>query len=122
MFFLPASTVPTRKRVQFLSYQPQTTGQLHLVVVKKTFAIVIASRRKETIMHRNQYLSESAYGVDFEEISGTLSCHTSIARWWQNPRTFPTVGFDHWEHGRLVVGHPGVRLASGVEGRWSSTP
>ncbi|GBN13280.1 hypothetical protein AVEN_169435-1, partial [Araneus ventricosus] len=29
--------------------------------------------------------------------------------------------FDHWEQRRLVVGHPGVRLASGVEGKRSST-
>ncbi|GBN48346.1 hypothetical protein AVEN_100259-1 [Araneus ventricosus] len=122
MFSLPASTVPTGKRVQFLSCQPQTTGELHLVVVKETLARVIASRRKATTIHRNQYLSESAYGVDFEEISGTLSCHTVKLRWWQDPRTFPTVGFDHWEHGRLVVGRPGVRLASGVKERRSSTP
>ncbi|GBL95004.1 hypothetical protein AVEN_187512-1 [Araneus ventricosus] len=46
MFFLPASTVPTRRRVQFLSCQPQTAGQLHLVVIKETFARVLASRRK----------------------------------------------------------------------------
>ncbi|GBM66216.1 hypothetical protein AVEN_27905-1 [Araneus ventricosus] len=29
----------------------------------------------------------------------------------------PQLDFDHLEQGRLVVGHPGVRLASGVEGR-----
>ncbi|GBL89957.1 hypothetical protein AVEN_186012-1 [Araneus ventricosus] len=89
MFSLPASTVPTRKRVQFLSCQPQTTGQLHLVVVKETFARVIASRRKATTMHRNQYLSQSAYGVDFEEISGTLSCHACIAPVVAKPKNLP---------------------------------
>ncbi|GBN94941.1 hypothetical protein AVEN_126010-1 [Araneus ventricosus] len=89
MFSLSASTVPTRKRVQSLSCQPQTTGQLHLVVVKETFARVIASRRKATTMHRNQYLSESAYGVDFEEISGTLSCHTCKAPLVAKPKNLP---------------------------------
>ncbi|GBM90485.1 hypothetical protein AVEN_51887-1 [Araneus ventricosus] len=122
MFSFSASTVPTRKRIQFLSCQPQTTGQLHLVVVSETFARVIASRRKATTMHRNQYLSESAYGVDFEEISGTLSCHTCIAQVVAKPKNLLHGGFDHWEHGRLVVGRPGVRLASRVEGRRSSTP
>ncbi|GBO18267.1 hypothetical protein AVEN_51891-1 [Araneus ventricosus] len=75
---LPASTVPTRKRVQHLSCQPQTAGQLHLAVIKETFARVIASRGKATTMHRSQYLSESAFGVGYEEISGTLSCHVCI--------------------------------------------
>ncbi|GBM63471.1 hypothetical protein AVEN_260904-1 [Araneus ventricosus] len=89
MFSLPASIIPTRKRVQFLSCQPQTTGQLHLVVVKETFARVIASRRKATTMHRNQYPSESAYGVVFEEISGTLSCHTCIAPVVAIPKNLP---------------------------------
>ncbi|GBM88384.1 hypothetical protein AVEN_149441-1 [Araneus ventricosus] len=78
-FSLPASTVPKRERVQYLSCQPQTAGQLHLVVIKETFAMVIASRGKATTMHRNQYLSESAFGVGYEEISGTISCHTCIA-------------------------------------------
>ncbi|GBN96880.1 hypothetical protein AVEN_2066-1 [Araneus ventricosus] len=121
MFSLPASTVPTRKRVHYLSCQPQTAGQLRLVVIKETFVRVIASRGKATTIHRNQYLSER-FGVGYEEISGTLLCHTCIAQRLQNPRTFPTVVFDHWERGRLVVGHPGVRLVSGVEGRRSSTP
>ncbi|GBM97236.1 hypothetical protein AVEN_180112-1 [Araneus ventricosus] len=89
MFSLPASTVPTRKRVQFLSCQPQTTGQLYLVVVKKTLARVIASRRKATTMHKNQHLSESAYGVDFADISSTLSCHTCIAPVVPKPKNFP---------------------------------
>ncbi|GBO09102.1 hypothetical protein AVEN_133061-1 [Araneus ventricosus] len=89
MFFLPASTVPTRKRVQFLSCHPQTTGQLHLVVVKETLARVIASRRKATTMHRNQYLPESVYGVEFEEINGTLSCHTCIAPVVAKPKKLP---------------------------------
>ncbi|GBN27471.1 hypothetical protein AVEN_226452-1 [Araneus ventricosus] len=79
MLSLPASIVFTRKRVQYLSCQPQTAGQLHLVVIKETFARVIASRGKATTMHRNQYLSESAFGVRYEEISGNLSCHTCIA-------------------------------------------
>ncbi|GBM85598.1 hypothetical protein AVEN_38370-1 [Araneus ventricosus] len=79
MFSLPASTVPTRKSVQYLPCQQQTAGQLHLVVIKETFPRVIASRRKATTMHRNQYLSESAFGVGYEEISGTLSCHSCIA-------------------------------------------
>ncbi|GBM12652.1 hypothetical protein AVEN_46142-1 [Araneus ventricosus] len=34
-------------------------------------------REKAITMQRNQYLSESAFG-GFEEISGTLSCHTCI--------------------------------------------
>ncbi|GBM58113.1 hypothetical protein AVEN_122545-1 [Araneus ventricosus] len=106
MFSLPASTVPTRKRVQFLSGQPQTAGQLHLVVIKETFPRVIASRRKATTMHRNQYLSESAYGVGYEEISGTLSCHTCIAPVVGKLTNHPAVGFDHWEHGSLLVGSP----------------
>ncbi|GBO11091.1 hypothetical protein AVEN_33054-1 [Araneus ventricosus] len=44
-------------------------------------------------------------GIDIcqRRISGTLSCHPCIARWWQNPRNFPTVGFDHWEHGRSMT-------------------
>ncbi|GBM91681.1 hypothetical protein AVEN_79274-1 [Araneus ventricosus] len=78
-----------QKRKRFLSCQPQTTGQLHLVVVKDTFARVIASRRKATTMHRNQYLSESAYGVDFEEISGTLSCYTCISPVVAKPKNVP---------------------------------
>ncbi|GBN95233.1 hypothetical protein AVEN_70396-1 [Araneus ventricosus] len=94
MFSLPASTVPTRKSVHFLSCQPQTTGQLHLVVVKETFVRVIASRRKATTMSRNQYLSENAYGVEFEEISGTLSCHTCIAPVVAKPENLP--------HGRIL--------------------
>ncbi|GBO18737.1 hypothetical protein AVEN_48236-1 [Araneus ventricosus] len=71
-------------------------------------------------MHRNKYLSESALKSANEKNSGTLSCHTCIL-WWGNSRTFPTVGFDHWKHGRLVVGRSVVRLSSGVEGRRSST-
>ncbi|GBL60600.1 hypothetical protein AVEN_71779-1 [Araneus ventricosus] len=59
------------------------------VVVKETFARVIASRRKATTMRRNQYLSESAYGVDFEEISGTLSCHTCIPPVVAKPKNLP---------------------------------
>ncbi|GBO23103.1 hypothetical protein AVEN_215611-1 [Araneus ventricosus] len=106
MFFLPASTVPTRKRVQFLSCQPRTAGQLHLVVIKETFTRVIASCRKATTMHRNQYLSESAYGVGYEEISGTLSFHTCIALVVGKFTNHSTVGFDHWEHGSLLVGRP----------------
>ncbi|GBM14675.1 hypothetical protein AVEN_97185-1 [Araneus ventricosus] len=35
-----------KKRVQFLSCQPQTAGQRHLVVIKETFSRVIASCRK----------------------------------------------------------------------------
>ncbi|GBN64176.1 hypothetical protein AVEN_163284-1 [Araneus ventricosus] len=69
--------------------QPQTTGQLHLVVVKETFARVITSRRKATTLHRIQYLSESAYGVDYEEISGTHSCQTSIAPVVAKPKNLP---------------------------------
>ncbi|GBM29264.1 hypothetical protein AVEN_155218-1 [Araneus ventricosus] len=111
-----------RKRVQYLSCQPQTAGQLHLVVIKETFARGIASRGKATTMHRNQCLSESAFGVGYEEISGTLSCHTCIAPVWRNSRTFPTVGIDHWEYGGLVVGRPGRRFSSGVKGRRSSSP
>ncbi|GBM99316.1 hypothetical protein AVEN_264621-1 [Araneus ventricosus] len=79
MFSLPAGTVPTRKRVQYISCQPQTASQLHLVVIKEMFARVIASRGKATTMHRNQYLSESAFVVGYEEIRATLSCHTCIA-------------------------------------------
>ncbi|GBN08943.1 hypothetical protein AVEN_11944-1 [Araneus ventricosus] len=52
------------------------------------------------------------------------------AVWWRRnrapvvmkPRNHPTVGIDHWEHGSLVVGRPGVRMSSGVKGRRSSTP
>ncbi|GBO12222.1 hypothetical protein AVEN_58030-1 [Araneus ventricosus] len=106
MFSLPASIVPLRKRVQFLSCQPQTAGQLHLVVIQETFARVIASRRKAITMHRNQYLSESVYGVGYEEISGTVSCHTCIAPVVVKLTNHPTVGFDHWEHGSLLVGRP----------------
>ncbi|GBM34493.1 hypothetical protein AVEN_106727-1 [Araneus ventricosus] len=106
MFSFTASTVPTRKRVRFLSCQAQTTGQLHLVIIKETFARVIASRRKATTMHRNQYLSESAYGVGYEEINGTLSCHTCIAPVVGKLTNHPTVGFVHWEHGSLLVGRP----------------
>ncbi|GBM35968.1 hypothetical protein AVEN_201682-1 [Araneus ventricosus] len=106
MFSLPASTIPRRKRVQFLSCQPQTAGQLHLVVIKETLVRVIASRRKATTMHRNQYLSESAYGVGYEEISGTLSCHTCIAPVVGKLTNHLTVGFDHWDHGSLFVGRP----------------
>ncbi|GBM36049.1 hypothetical protein AVEN_274451-1 [Araneus ventricosus] len=36
-------------------------------------------------------------------------------------RNHPTVGIDHWGHGSLVVGLPGVQLSSGVKGRRSST-
>ncbi|GBN39087.1 hypothetical protein AVEN_123299-1 [Araneus ventricosus] len=106
MFSLPASTIPTRKRVQFLSCQPPTAGQLHLVVIKETFARIIASHRKATTMHRNQYLSKSAYGVGCEEINGTLSCHTCIAPVVGKLTNHPTVGFDRWEHGSLLVGRP----------------
>ncbi|GBM85901.1 hypothetical protein AVEN_191996-1 [Araneus ventricosus] len=106
MFSLPASTVPTRRRVQFLSCQPQTAGQLQLVVIKETFARVIASRRKATTMHRNQYLSENAYGVGYEEISDTLTCHTCIAPVVGKLTNYSTVGYDHWEHGRLLVLSP----------------
>ncbi|GBM68730.1 hypothetical protein AVEN_69141-1 [Araneus ventricosus] len=106
MFSLPASTVPTRKRAQFLSCQPRTAGQLHLVVIKETFTRVIASRRKATTMHRNQYLSESAYGVGYEEISGALSCHTCIAPVLGKFTNHPTAGFGHWEQGSLLVGRP----------------
>ncbi|GBM84138.1 hypothetical protein AVEN_79563-1 [Araneus ventricosus] len=122
MFSFPASTVPTTERVQSFSCQPQTTGQLHLVVFKETFARVIASRRKATTMHRNQYRQRVHMGSTLRRLAVLFHVTPVKPRWWRNPRTFPTVGFDHWEYGRLVVGHPGVRLASRMEGRRSSTP
>ncbi|GBO33822.1 hypothetical protein AVEN_167091-1 [Araneus ventricosus] len=73
MFSLPASTISTRKRVLYLSCQPSTAGQLHLVVIKETFARVIASRGKATTMHRNQYLSENVFGFGYEDISSLMS-------------------------------------------------
>ncbi|GBO24566.1 hypothetical protein AVEN_44722-1 [Araneus ventricosus] len=104
------------KRVQFLSFQLQTAGQLHLVVIKETFSRVIASRRKRPQCRGMNICQRAHLGVGFEESSGTLSCHTCIASGGgKHPRTFSTVGFDHWEHGRLVVGRPGVRLSSRVK-------
>ncbi|GBM89847.1 hypothetical protein AVEN_107950-1 [Araneus ventricosus] len=121
MFSLPTSTVPTRKRVQYLSCQPQTAGQLHLVVIKETFARVIASRGKR-LQCRGMNICQRAHWIDFEEISGALSCHTCIAPVVRKLKNLPTVGVDHWEYGTLVVGRPGRRLSSGVKGRRSSTP
>ncbi|GBM80953.1 hypothetical protein AVEN_275449-1 [Araneus ventricosus] len=37
MFFLLARTFSHEKRVEYLSLQPQTVSQPHLVVIKKTF-------------------------------------------------------------------------------------
>ncbi|GBN39681.1 hypothetical protein AVEN_106027-1 [Araneus ventricosus] len=131
MFSLPASTVSTRKRVQFLSCQPQTTGQLHLVVVKETFARIIASCRKATTMHRNQYLSESAYGVDFEEIRGQhtttpigdvppptydLTCSryrtfTTDVQW----KRVPSLETSGSETDTLPLGHYGPKLRASSE-------
>ncbi|GBM70451.1 hypothetical protein AVEN_50721-1 [Araneus ventricosus] len=51
-------------------------------------------------MHRNKYLSESALKSADEKNSGTLSCHTCIAPVVRKLKNFPTVGFDHWKHGR----------------------
>ncbi|GBM27637.1 hypothetical protein AVEN_49945-1 [Araneus ventricosus] len=121
MFFLPASTVPARNRVQCLSCQPQTSGQLHLVVIKETFARVIASRSKRP-QCREINICQRAHLVGFEENSGALSCHTCIAPVVIKLKNLPTVGVDHWEYGSLVVGQTGRRLYSGVKGRRSSTP
>ncbi|GBN80048.1 hypothetical protein AVEN_176170-1 [Araneus ventricosus] len=121
MFSLPASTVPTRKRVQYFSHQLQTAGQLHLVVTKETFARVITSRRKRP-QCRGINICQRAHWVGFEEISGDLSCHTCIAPVVRKLKNLPTVGVDHWKYGSFVVGRPGRRLSSGVKGRRSSTP
>ncbi|GBM54438.1 hypothetical protein AVEN_275639-1 [Araneus ventricosus] len=121
MFSLPASTVPTRKIVQYFSLQPQTASQLHLVVIKETFARVVALRRKRP-QCTGINICQIARWVGFEEISGALSCHTCIAPVVRKFRNHPTVGINHSEHGSLVVGRPGVRLSSGVKGRRSSTP
>ncbi|GBM10246.1 hypothetical protein AVEN_177508-1 [Araneus ventricosus] len=118
MFSLPASTVPTRKRVQYLPCQLQTAGQLHLVVIKETFASVIASRRKRPKCRGINI----CHLVGFEEISDALSCHTCIAPVVRKLKNLPTVGVDHWEYGSLVVGRPGRQLSSGVKGRRSFTP
>ncbi|GBM50803.1 hypothetical protein AVEN_115983-1 [Araneus ventricosus] len=121
MFSLPASTVPTRKRVQYISCQPQTAGQLHMVVLKETFARVIAPRRKRP-QCRGINICQRAHWVGFEEISGALSCHTCIAPVVRKLKNLPSVGADHWEYGSLVVGRPGRRLSNGVKGMRSSIP
>ncbi|GBO40472.1 hypothetical protein AVEN_64546-1 [Araneus ventricosus] len=121
MFSLPASTVPTRKRVQYFSLQPQTAGQIHLVVIKETFARVISSRGKRP-QCTGINICQTAHWVGFEEISADLSCYTCIAPVVRKLRNHPTVGIDHWGHGNLVVSRPGVRLSSGVKGGRSSTP
>ncbi|GBM94819.1 hypothetical protein AVEN_26530-1 [Araneus ventricosus] len=121
MFSLPASTVATRKRVQYFSCQPQTAGQLHLVVIKETFARVIASCRKRP-QCTGINICQRAHWVGFEEISNALLCHTCIAPVVRKLKNLPTVGVDHWEYGSLAVGRPGRRLSSGVKGRRSSTP
>ncbi|GBN59711.1 hypothetical protein AVEN_231178-1 [Araneus ventricosus] len=93
MFPLPASTVPTRKRVHYLSLQPQTAGQLHLVVIKEWFARVIASRGKRS-QCTGINICQRAHWVGFEEISCALSCHTCIAPVVRKLRNHPTVGID----------------------------
>ncbi|GBM78113.1 hypothetical protein AVEN_132247-1 [Araneus ventricosus] len=80
MFSLPVSTVPTRKRVQFLPCQPQTAGQLHLVVIKETFARVISSHRKATTMHRNQYCQRAHMGSAMRRLADLR---------WGNSQTIP---------------------------------
>ncbi|GBM08916.1 hypothetical protein AVEN_250374-1 [Araneus ventricosus] len=121
MFSLPTSTVPTRKRVQYLSCQPQTAGQLHLVVIQETFARVISSRGKRQEC-RGINICQRAHWVGLEEIRGAFSCHTCIAPVVRKLKNIPTVGVDHWEYRSLILGRPGRRLSSGVKGRRSSTP
>ncbi|GBN51130.1 hypothetical protein AVEN_44817-1 [Araneus ventricosus] len=122
MFSLPYKLSSHEKRVQFLSCQPQTAGQLHLVVIKETFARVIASRRKRPQCKGINICQEAHLGLGLRRLAVHFHVAPVWLLWWQNPRTFPTVGFDDWDHGRLVVGRPGVRLSSGVKGRRSSTP
>ncbi|GBM33133.1 hypothetical protein AVEN_56766-1 [Araneus ventricosus] len=93
------------KRVEYLSLQPHTAGQLHLVVIKETFARVIAARGKDHNAHESISVRERIW-VGFEEISGVLSCHTCISPVARKLRNHPTVGIDHWEHRSLVVGRP----------------
>ncbi|GBM14859.1 hypothetical protein AVEN_28587-1 [Araneus ventricosus] len=81
------------KRVQFLSCQPQTAGQLHLVVIKETFARVIASRRKQPQCRGINVCQRAHLGIGFEESSGILSCHTCIAPVVAKPKNLP--------HGRI---------------------
>ncbi|GBM17344.1 hypothetical protein AVEN_13227-1 [Araneus ventricosus] len=121
MFFLPARSFSHEKRVDHFPLRPQTASQPHLVVIKRTFAKVIAASGE-----RPQYTGinncQRAHMVGYQEISGVLSCHTCIALVVMKLRNHPTVGIDHWEHRSLVVGHTAVWLSSGEKGRRSSTP
>ncbi|GBL77758.1 hypothetical protein AVEN_152971-1 [Araneus ventricosus] len=111
MFFLPARTFSHEERVEHFSVRPQTAGQSHLVVIKRTFSKVTAA-----IGERPQYTGinncQRAHMVGYEENSGVLSCHTCIVLVVMKLRNHPTVGIDHWGHRRLVVGRTAVRLSS----------
>ncbi|GBM31448.1 hypothetical protein AVEN_39244-1 [Araneus ventricosus] len=81
-------------------------------------------KTEETEEQRNGRLSDMAQRSQersAKEIRRTKEWSIELL-WWGNSRTFPTVGFDHWKHGRLVVGRPGVRLSNGVKGRRNSSP
>ncbi|GBO26416.1 hypothetical protein AVEN_245864-1 [Araneus ventricosus] len=91
-----------------------------MVVIKETFARVIASLGKRP-QCRGINICQRAHWVGFEEISVAPSCRTCIGPVVRKLKNLPTVGVDLWEHRSLVVGRPGRRLSSGVKGRRSST-
>ncbi|GBN10533.1 hypothetical protein AVEN_243442-1 [Araneus ventricosus] len=121
MFSLPARTFSHEMRGEYFPLRPETSSQPYLVVIKRTFAKVIAARGE-----RPRYTGinncQRAHIFSYQEISGILSCHTCIAFVVMKPRKLHTVGIDHWGDRRSVVGRMAVRLYSGKKGGWSSTP
>ncbi|GBM36003.1 hypothetical protein AVEN_78098-1 [Araneus ventricosus] len=111
MFFLPERIFSHEKSVEHFSTRLQTASQSHLVVIKRAFTKVASASRG-----RPQYTGinncQRAHMVCYQEISGVLSCYTSIALVVMKPRNFPTVGIDHCGVRRLVVGRMAVRLSS----------
>ncbi|GBN83797.1 hypothetical protein AVEN_34480-1 [Araneus ventricosus] len=108
MFSLPARTFSHEKRGVYFPLRPQIASLPHLLVIKRTFAKVIAARGE-----RPQYAGinncQRAHIFSYHEISGILSCYTCIDFLVMKPSNLPTVGIDpwgdktfsRWSHGRL---------------------
>ncbi|GBM97959.1 hypothetical protein AVEN_20424-1 [Araneus ventricosus] len=80
------------KRVQFFSCQPQTAGQLHLVVIKETFARVIASRRKRPQCRGINICGRAHLGSALRRLA-VLSCRTCGGKTQEpSPRSDLTTG------------------------------
>ncbi|GBN69309.1 hypothetical protein AVEN_145149-1 [Araneus ventricosus] len=122
MFSFPARTFSHEKRVEHSSLRQQTASQLHLVVIKSTFAKVASAsggRRQYTGINNCQRV----HMVGYQEINGVLSCHICIALVVRKPRNHTTVRIDHWGDRRFVVGRMAVWLSSGKKRESeSSTP